>query len=49
MRNLSIEKLNDKNCMIWSAQVEAVHAAKGIWNSVEIDVATPEETETNPL
>jgi len=38
---LSIEKLNSKNYIIWSAQIEAVLAAKGIWHYVEGEVELP--------
>jgi len=44
---LSIEKLNSKNYIIWAAQVEAVLAAKGLWNYVEQQVALPNATATN--
>ena len=38
---LTIEKLNDKNYIIWSAQVKTVLAAKGLLQYIEMDIATP--------
>ena len=44
---LTIEKLNDKNYIIWSAQVKAILAAKGLLQYIEMDIATPRASDAD--